>query len=186
MRKLIVGLMAIMLTAGAFATPRPFEKHDKDLIDKGILDLADDKVIVGNALGKAIAMNNASDGRLVKRVIRATWDFDVDGGDVSAINLGEKIPANALINLAYFYTVAQVVDGGSGTGALSCEDANNLFSAADVTGNAPAVVVDGIPQNGAANMVKAIAADCDLTWTIAGAAATAGKLIFIVEYMIVE
>ena len=128
----------------------------------------------------------SADGNHVKRVARATWDFAADGGATSAIGLGVTIPAKALVNFAYWYTVTQVVDGGSGTGALSCEDANNLFTAADVTGNAAKVVVLGIPQNSAATMVKDIGAACELTWTIAGAAATAGKLIFFVEYTILE
>ena len=120
-----------------------------------------------------------------KRVVRATWDFAVDGG-TGAIDLGVDIPANALINFVYFYTVTQVIDAGSGTGALHCEDADNLFAAADVTGNAAKVIVLGIPQNSAVTMVKDIAAACNLTWTIATSDATAGKLIFFVEYTIVE
>jgi len=205
MKKFIVGLLAIMITTLAIATERPFLPHEKDLIDKNIMDLVSSKMMVGNSLGKAAAVYASgqmiltntgvfnlnptaisSDGISSKRVARATWDFAVDGGAVSAIDLGVTIPANALINFVYFYTVTQVTDGGAGTGALHCEDANNLFSAADITGNAAAVVVLGVPQNGAANMVKAIAADCALTWTIATAAATAGKLIFFVEYTIVE
>ena len=133
----------------------------------------------------AIKLESA-DGVLHKRVARATWDFAADGGTISAIDLSVTIPAKALINFVYFFTVTQVTDGGAGTGALSCEDADNLFVAADVTGNADGTVVLGVPQNGAANMVKAIAANCNITWTIGGANATAGKLIFFVEYTIVE
>ena len=128
----------------------------------------------------------SADGNHVKRVARATWDFAADGGAIGAIGLGVTIPAKALINFAYWYTVTQVTDGGSGTGALKCEDANNLFTAADVTGNAAKVVVLGIPQNSAATMVKDIGAACELTWSIAGADATAGKLIFFVEYTVIE
>lgn len=132
------------------------------------------------------ALTQTADGNLAKRVARATWDFAEHGGDIGAIDLGVNLPAKSLINFAYFYVVTQVTDGGSGTGALHCEDANNLYSAADVTGNASGTIVLGVPQNSAATMVKDIAAECALTWTIAGSAATAGKLNFFVEYTVVD
>jgi hypothetical protein len=173
--------VTLQLHAVAFVIPEINTKFDS--VDANIATNVTN--IAANTALTAGTTSPSSDGNNASRVARATWDFAVDGGS-GAIDLGVDIPANALINLAYFYTVTQVTDSGSGTGALHCEDANNLFSAADVTGNGDGTVVLGIPQNTSATMVKAIAADCDLTWTIATAAATAGKLIFFVHYTVVE
>jgi len=131
-------------------------------------------------------MTQTADGLLARRVARATWDFSTDGGAAAAYDLGVNLPANSIINHAYIYVAEQVVDGGAGTGALHCEDANNLYSAADVSGSAAGSFIDGIPDNTAANMVAGIASECALTWTIAGSAATAGKLLFFVEYAVAE
>ena len=139
--------------------------------------------IAAGVITEADNITATTTGLQIMRIAAATWDFATDGGATETpINMGVTIPANSLINFCYFYTVTQVVDSGSGTGALHCEDANNLFAAADVTGNADGSVILGIPQNGAANMVKAIASDCNLTWTIATAPATAGKLNFYCQY----
>lgn len=184
-------LLCLIFSGLAFAAPSPFHPYEKVKFDA--LDAADTTntaAIAANTLITAktsdLTALASADGIGAKRVARATWDFAVDGGAVSAIDLGVTIPAKALINFAYFYTVTQVTDAGTGTGALHCEDADNLYAAADVTGNAAKVVVLGVPQNSAATMVKDIAASCNLTWTIAGTPATAGKLIFFVEYTIVE
>lgn len=135
----------------------------------------------------AAALNDAtSDGLNTSRTARATWDFATDGGAVSAIGLGVTLPAKSIIEHAYFYTVTQVTAGGSSTGALSCEDANNLYSAASQTETAAGTITEGVADGTTTNFVSNIANACELTWTIASVQASAGKINFFVKYTVAE
>jgi len=87
----------------------------------------------------------------------------------------------------WFYTVTQFVDAGAGTVAISCEDANNLYTATDITGIAVGTITAGAADgHAAATFVGSIAAACEVTATVATAAQSAGKLIFFIEYVVVE
>ena len=121
-----------------------------------------------------------------EKTLRVVYDTAIHGGDVAAHGLGKYLPANSIITQAWFYTVTQFTDSGTGTVALSCEDANNIYSAADITGNSAGAIVAGVPTGTAANMVKSIAANCEVTATVAGAAQTAGKLILFIRYVVGE
>lgn len=118
------------------------------------------------------------------RFAKAIYDVDTDGGTIAAHGLGVYLPAHAIIKQAWFYTDTQFVDGGSGTVALHCEDANNIYSAADVTGITAGTTTSGVSTGTAATMKDAIAADCEITATVAGAAQTAGKMTIFVEYVV--
>lgn len=124
------------------------------------------------------------EGHFQVRVAKAIYDVAVDGGTAGAKGLGVYLPAKALIKQAWFYIDQQFVDAGAGTVALHCEDANNIFSAADITGSAVGTVTSGVATGTAANMTKAIAATCELTATVATATQTAGKLTLWVEYVV--
>jgi len=184
--KLLTILISLFACLHLYAAKVPFvakEVEDKFLsIDSSITTL-NAAVAAGAVTEDKLAVPTA-DGLNAYRVARATWDFAEHGGAQTAIGLGVTLPAKAIIEHAYFYTVTQVTDGGTGTGALSCEDANNLYSAADVTGNAAGTLVEGVPDGDVANFVTSIANACELTWTIAGANATAGKLNFYVRYQV--
>jgi len=163
MRVLLILTLSLFATM-AFATPAPFQPWETDLISKNIIDVPAEALLIGNSVGKI--------------------------GAAAAYGLGITIPANAIMVRSWFYTVTQFVDAGSGTVALSCETANNIFSAADITGNADGVLVDGVQQafatfdgTGAAGILGSA---CELTATVATAAQTAGKLILFVEYLIAE
>ena len=114
------------------------------------------------------------------------YDFDVDGGAIGSITTGVTLPAKAIITDCYFRVETQGVDAGSGTLAVSCEDAGNIFAAADFTGNAAGSFVAGAPLGTVASMVDDIAAACDITWTIATAALTAGKFRGYCQYSVHE
>ena len=204
MRKLLI---ASLFTFTALAISAPFQPKDELLISESIMFMDSAKMLVGSSLGKAsqvsisgdISISNAGlvsmaavsgDGLNQKRTARATYDVAVDLGTIAAHGLGITIPANAIIVRSWFYTVTQFVDAGAGTVAISCETANNIFSAADITGNADGVLVDGIQQafstfdgTGAAGILGAA---CELTATVATAAQSAGKLVLFVEYMVAE
>ena len=122
------------------------------------------------------------DGINAERTVRATFDYAVDGNTIAAFDLGENLPAKAIITDVNIYVVTQLVDAGSGTFALSCEDANNLFNAADITGSAPGAVIKGISTY--AVPVVGIGAACDITVTLAGATISAGKVDIFIKYLV--
>lgn len=125
-----------------------------------------------------------TEGHLSLRVAKVVYDVAADTGTIGAKPLGVFLPAKALIKQAWFYVDTQFVDGGTGTVALHCEDANNIYTATDITGQAVGTVTSGAATGVAAAMVKAIAAQCEITATVAGAAQTAGKLTLFVEYVV--
>ena len=114
------------------------------------------------------------------------YNFADDGGAIGTIASGVSLPANALIEQCWFRVETQLIDAGSGTLAVTCEDANNIFSAADFTGNAAGSIVAGAPLGTVATMVDDISASCDISYVIAGAALTAGKIRGYCRYTVHE
>lgn len=176
MKKLIVVLLTLSIF-NTFASPLvPHNPWEKDIITKEIIKLPAGNMVVGNASGKASSIDPLDEGLGVQRVAVFDYDFDVDGGAISTIATGVNLPANAIIEQCWFRVETQLVDAGSGTLAVQCEDAGNIFAAADFTGNADGAIVAGAPLGTVATMVDDIAASCDISFVIAGAALTAGKL----------
>lgn len=125
-----------------------------------------------------------ADGISNVRIARATYGVTEHGGSIAPHTLGVSLPAKALIRQVWFQITEQFVDAGSGTVALSCEDAGNLYVAADVTGMAIGTTTPGVATGVASTMVDGIGAACELTATVAGAAQTAGIMNIFVEYVI--
>jgi hypothetical protein len=140
--------------------------------------------IAANAVEESMLAVATADGLHPVRVARATFacttNCDVDTGIVSGVNL----PAKALIKKSWFYINTQFVDGGAGTIAFSCEDANNIYTAADISGVSVGAVTDGNQDGAGANMTGSIAATCDLTLTASGAEPSAGNVTLFVEYTV--
>lgn len=154
---------------------------DASLADSGALTIASDSV------EEDMLADVGSDGLHALRIARATYDVSgPDDGSVGAHGLGVSLPANAHLLKSWFYVETQFVDSGAGTVALHCEDANNIFSAADITGNSDGTEVAGASDWAVGNMVAGIAAACEITATVAGAEQTAGKLIVWVIYAVLD
>lgn len=177
--KAILVLMSLMIATSVFAqSPTTLDKAFspfKQKVQKKLYKLEDVSATSDYA---------TQEGHFQLRVAKAVYSVATDGGTIAARGLGVFLPAKALIKQAWFYVDEQFVDAGSGTVALHCEDANNIFSAADITGSAVATITSGVQTGTAANMSKAIAATCEITATVAGAAQTAGKLTLWVEYVV--
>lgn len=179
MRNLLT-LIFLVFSAVAFTAPAPYHQKDVDIIDNKVVDLADGAGIIGNSSGKAIAgAGNGQEGIQLFRVAR--FEYDITGGDSGAIGahgLGVKLPANALLIRSFFRVDTVFSDSGAGTVALSCEDANNIYSAADITGISTGVLTTGIHDgfDDITTVGSAIAAECEITATVATAAQDAGKL----------
>lgn len=126
------------------------------------------------------------EGTPALRYARFVYNTAVDGGTIGARGLGVFLPANAMIVRSYLYVKTQFVDGGAGTVALSCEDANNIKTATDITGSAAGALIEGQSTGAASAFTTGIAARCEITATVATADQTAGYLVGYVEYVVVE
>lgn len=138
---------------------------------------------------EALAGTNAyaSDGLLLKRVARVT--YDVSGGDSGGVGthgLGVSLPAKSIITRSYLYVVTQFTDSGSGTVALKCEDANNIKTATDITGFAAGTFIEGQSTGASSAFVGSIAAACEVSAVVATATQDAGKIIAFIEYVVGE
>lgn len=131
---------------------------------------------------ESMVVPSVTDGLNVKRIAKAHYDFAVNGGAQSAISLGTTLPANSTIVRSWIYTKTQVA-GASSTIALSCETANNIFSAAAMTSITAGTLTEGV-STGAASVFKPITSACAITATIATANVTAGYFDVYVEYVV--
>lgn len=127
-----------------------------------------------------------------KNVVRATFDFAVQGGAISAISLLDQegnaaiLPDNAIITRAYVDVITTLTSAtDAATIALHAESANDIVSAVAISAATDwdAGFHEGIEDGTAANFVKTTAART-LTATIAVEAVTAGKFHLFVEYVI--
>ena len=102
---------------------------------------------------------------------------------------GPKLPANSKIVDGFIYFKNQFVDNGSGTIALFCEDANNIFTAADVAGHAAGSVIalnqntDILYKNSFINITNA--EPCQVNAVVGGTAVTTGgSLILFIDVVV--
>lgn len=131
--------------------------------------------------------NELEKGKL--NVLKAVYDVSSglhSGTSGATVNLGVYLPAKALIVRSYIYVVTQLVDGGTGTLAFQCEDANNIKTATDMTGTAAAGFIEGQSTGAASAFKAAIGSRCQMQAVVAGATISAGKLDVYVEYMITD
>lgn len=126
------------------------------------------------------------EGLNIGRLAIFDYDFAVDGGAISTIATGVTLPIKSVIEKCWFRVETQLVDAGAGTLAVQCEDANNILSAADQTGVASGAFLASAVTGTAANMVDDIAAACDISFVIGGAALSAGKIRGYCRYSVHE
>lgn len=178
---LLCTLFAMLASTSTLARTDLTRSPFKDVISDAVNNAEDD---IDDLEASASASAYLSDGLLNYRVARVTYDTAVDGGGIGAHALGVTLPASSIIKQAFFYTVTQFADSGAGTVALSCEDAGNIYGAADITGNTAGTLVAGSAVGTVATMIKNIASACEVTATVAGATQTAGKLNLFLEYLV--
>ena len=177
--KNLLSLVLLTLSLTAMSAPTPYQPKDEEIVNKKVIKLSEGSVVVSDTNGKAAASAYASEGIGALRVAR--FEYDVTGGDSGAVGahgLGVYLPANALILRSFFRIDTVFTDSGAGTVALSCEDANNIYSAADITGIGAGVLTTGV-QDGfddLSTVGSGIAAKCEIKATVATAAQDAGKL----------
>lgn len=192
---LALSLVALILATPALATQSPFSPAlNKRLnqieagttLDTGSVTSA--KILDGTIVEADFA-SQAVDGLHPARVARFEYACATDTCTVGAHTLGVFLPAKAVIIRSYFQVIAQFTDTGTCTIALSCEDANNIKTATDISGSSAGAFVDGASTGAASAFVGSIAAACEITATVAdggSCAISAGKLIGFVHYVVTE
>jgi hypothetical protein len=145
-------------------------------------DSIDSTKVLDGTLAEADLLPYDADGSLVQRVVRTTYDFALHGGTIGTIDLGDTLPANALVSRVDAYVATQLVDAGAGTIALECEDAANLEAATDHSGVAAGAMIATDVDGAVGNYVSGISAQCAVSLVIAGANISAGKVIFFIKY----
>jgi len=147
--------------------------------------------ITAGAVEESMLIAQSADGLHAKRIARATYDFDVDGGAVGDIRLGVTLPDNAIITRSWYTVLTSLAsdDDSTATVALSIPDD-------DVAGIAAATALsenhytaghhDGLQTGTAATFSAQTTAARELTLTIGEQALTAGKLILFCEYVVLE
>ncbi|MBL0320679.1 MAG: hypothetical protein IPP74_15500 [Alphaproteobacteria bacterium] len=115
------------------------------------------------------------------------YDFAVDGGAVSTIDLSAKqgfapLPSGAVVKSVHYKVVSALTSGGSATVSIGDANATARYlaltafdNAAYAAGNVAAAAI-GVPMNVSA------AARGQFGISIAVAALTAGKIVFFVEF----
>jgi len=127
-----------------------------------------DNANVGVRLGDLIREGHSSAS------VIGTWDFDVDGGAVDVYSLGVKLPKGALVKGVYTNTVSAVTSAGT-------PEIDVLAGATVLASIADATALSGV-ESQTVTLVK-LSDEEYLNFEIKTAAATAGKVEVIVEYL---
>lgn len=121
-----------------------------------------------------------------KLVQELTYDYSVNGGAVSSIDLsgGKKLPVGAVLESGYYIVQTAFTSSGSATIALGNATtaakylAATAFDNAAYTANTPANFAIGVPS------YISVANDGKFKMAIAGAALTAGKMKVVLNYYV--
>lgn len=189
--KLLSLVLTLALSSVAMATISPYNAEQQArflaLENQRAESFSGDAT--GSSTGVITLKSLAADGLLAKRTARATLNCASSGCSVGAHGLGVTLPAAAVVTQSYIYVVTQLTDTGTCTVAISCEDANNIKTATDITGSAAGAFIAGQSTGTAASMVSGIAAACEITATVADGGSCApltGKVIVYIDYMVAE
>ena len=111
------------------------------------------------------------------RVSSVLWDFSEDGGATGTISLGRKLPANCIVTRCW--TDEQTAVTGNSDLDLKA-GSTDLVTAIDFTGDA------GLQTRTLATAAGVkLSSESELKIDINNAAATAGKVRFFVEYIMI-
>lgn len=114
------------------------------------------------------------------RAESALYDFSNDAGAVGTISFGRKLPAGAIVISVVSDEVTNLTSGGSATLQLKAGSTNLTDATAFDTG------FTGTQTQALASSATAIklSAESELKLAVAGAALTAGKVRFLVSYLL--
>ena len=138
----------------------------------------------------ALATKDALEGLTAKRVARYVYDFAVEGGAISTINLGgTALPSGSLPVRSFVQVVTPATSGGAATMQLRYQSAAgptyvDIIAAApynDATWGGPNE--EGLQLGTAATFGSAVQTGGQVELVIAGDTLTAGKFAVFIEYV---
>lgn len=110
-----------------------------------------------------------------KEMVRVEWDFDVDGGAVATYEMLEAEGVMA-VRMVHAYVMTAVTSGGSATFDVGVEAGSEFLSNTAVASLTAGALIDPATQ-----AFKKLTDGQSLDFKIEVAAATAGKVAFILE-----
>lgn len=201
-------VLFVALAFGSLCFAGPFSSSNASKLDVqrrvlALETLPDGKIYIGSSQNRAaevtpsgaatisnagvVSMSDtSSDGNYALKVAKASYSFDDGDLAVGAHGLGVSLPAKAVIIRSWIHVTLQQVDTGTCTMAFSCEDANNIKTATDLSGSAADALVEGESTGAASAFKKSIAATCEITLTVADGGScvpSAGSGQVFVEYV---
>ena len=112
------------------------------------------------------------------------YDFAKHGGAVGDITVDPKLlPKDAIITSGVLHVKTACTSGGAATVAIKAVGTDDVLAAAAVATLTLNALLDVVPVGTAATMIRCTAAT-QLTFTIATAALTAGKIAVALEYVV--
>lgn len=108
------------------------------------------------------------------------YDFDEDGGDTGDVEFNRNLPAGAIVTKIFSDELTAFTSGGSATVQIKADSTDLTDAIAFDTG------FSGTEEQALASSAEAIkvSSSSELKMTIAGAALTAGKCRFFVQYLL--
>ena len=120
-----------------------------------------------------------------KGVAYFEFDFAKHGGAIAAITVeGDEIPKGAIITSGIHHITAAVTSDGNATVAVMALGAGDLLTATAKSSLTLNALIDTVPDGAATNMIRVTSNITSLTYTVAVAALTAGKIVTAVEYVV--
>ena len=176
---------------GILATAAELNTMDGITATTAELNILDGVLATYDEINKAAdATALALDGLVRMAVARATYDFAVNGGEISAIGLGVTIPDNAIVCGGFVDVVTTCTSAAAdaGTMALSVQGANDIVSAiaiSDGTNPWDAGLKAIVPKaNTPESTGIKLTAAREITATIATQVFTAGKFNIFLYYLV--
>lgn len=139
--------------------------------------LSPKRTLAGSLAEKRTNKREAAVLQFAKQISACTWDFAVDGGAVGTISFGQSLPAGAIVTNIWTDEVTTV----TGATDITLKAGSTALSGSiDFTGDS------GVKARSmaVADAVKLTSAS-EINIEIATAAATAGKVTFYMEWMII-
>jgi len=120
-----------------------------------------------------------------KKVAYFEYDFSIHGGTAGDITVyGDPIVSGAIITSGMIHVRTACTSAGSATVAIKALTSEDILAAtakASLTANA---LIDTVPVGTAATSIRCTSTIQALTFTVATAALTAGKIVVALEYVV--
>lgn len=175
--------------AAAGAYPTDFGARERKLLELSATYVPASSGNWGSSVPTTLdgALDTLASGTNGAKMVKAVWDFSVNGGAVGDIALSVTVPSGGLVTRTGYYVNTTCTSGGAATVALKL----GAQASGTIVGGTPiavATLTAGAVANGDVTDVataKRASADRILTLVVGTAALTAGKITFVVEYIVV-